>query len=412
MTQRGRLAWLVGVMLTSTMSLARAEPAEIEPGRVVILGLQSNFPSEAWPDVEQQIAAELRVMGLVVDRAEAIVDGASSRLDDLILHAHDLGAVAGVVVSRDRDDVEIQLWLDDESTDLIVRRRLPSNEVQGPDAVSHVALTTAELLYASLLEINLITPLGTSLPATLENAVAEPLDESPISDDVSDSSHESEPTAPPPSTNLPVESEEQSEAMPTEEAVVEASPRVPRHRRNAYRFRARARLDVSIPFDPPSAMVAIDVGGGYRPVSWFVIDIDAQVTASPYAITSMWGQSNHYHAAFRASVSFEPFPRGPVRLGFGFGGGLLAAWTRGYSYESNYLGSTEEIIVGLMAVSIRLAIPISSRIRMLIASSLSFTLPRIQVIHARDNVANIGQPLLDIGVGVEWGLGRRLAENR
>jgi hypothetical protein len=124
---------------------------------------------------------------------------------------------------------------------------------------------------------------------------------------------------------------------------------------------------------------------------------------SPYVVRKWNGSSQRYLAMLCAYLTFEPWPRARVSPGLGVGGGLLIAWTHGEA-RVGFEGNRDTTAVGSISASFHLGIGLTPSLRLLVRADIDIAVPDIDVRFAGDPVAVIGRPLLDIVIGIEWGM--------
>ncbi len=111
---------------------------------------------------EYRIKAELESTGFTVEMFDMDFREDTQRIVDLRAHAHN--AAAAIICRLSAGNVEI--WIADKVTNKTVLRKvaIPQDE----DAESFVAISTVELLRASLLEIHTVSELTGTVPPTKE----------------------------------------------------------------------------------------------------------------------------------------------------------------------------------------------------------------------------------------------------
>ncbi len=135
-----------------------AAPALAVSGKVVLLELGASFSDEAWPAAEVRTEAELTAVGFEVVRVSGVAREDVERREELESAAAKQDAVAALSIRRVTRDRAVEFWIADSVTGKISVRRVPSRQLQSPDAASLTGLHIVELLRASLLELQIMPP--------------------------------------------------------------------------------------------------------------------------------------------------------------------------------------------------------------------------------------------------------------
>jgi hypothetical protein len=399
---RSRLAVALVILLTAAP--AAAQDPVLGRHRLALLSLGANFPDEAWPEVEQRMAAELAVMGFEVvpfDARSLEVRGLMGELNEVATNLH---AFAGACISFDGGEGIVRVWLDEEGADREVERSFVTDRLHDPDAVARIGLAAAEILQAVLLE----DLLATRAPIANAAAVAAP----PATGGAA-----AVPVSPAPAEARDVPPAAAAVESPAMATTVDGEPR---------RGRIWTALGVSVPFDPLFAQALVTLGGGYRFRDWLSLDAELSVTASPNDVAVPQDDvdflspgsdifSTIYDATLTSQLTFHPWPRArAVRPALGLGVGMFVVWHRMKYYplngiDASFLGGS---VAGIVTASLRFDFPVSRRGTVFVGATVGVAFPYTTIVYFGHRISSVGLPLLETVVGYEWALGRSPSRNR
>ncbi len=378
-------------MIVAALALA-STPVRAEPGVSVIL---LRAAEGRWRAAEERTRDELRVMGVRVDELPD--------QPELTRLMAEHGALAAVRLQRRGDVTDAQVWLADPAGGEARSHRIDALAFDGGEAAALTALRTAELVHTAV-TAHWAEPVTT--PPALAPIVVPELAPLPTREPLVPASDAPLPSPP----HQPL-----APGVPVSDAP-RASPALPEDSLDQVLAALR-------PAAPPSAPPLRRVLGGYATLGggpggagllvgaalalrWElgrVVAMQAELLAatSPTWIDVTAGSLRVGLAGPRAAVVIEPWRLARVSPRIGLNGGLAISWATGRT-ASPLRGGRDLAVVGLLGGSLGAALRLGARLRLYLGVDLSFMVPPVALRVAGDEVAQLGAPLVQGVLGLEW----------
>jgi hypothetical protein len=323
--------------------------------RVVLLGMHDAFPVEAWRAVERRTAAELRALGLDVRRATARAVGAEARVRELRQAARQARAIGALRIARRDGKHLVQLWVYDALTQKTVMHETTVADEGGEDAAAVVAFRLVGLLHASLLELRMRgrgRARPTKVPPLVHKLVAQRLE-----------------------------------------------PPRPRHPGRWQLWGGPSVMLVDLGASPGASL---QLGGGWRPVSWLLLGLEAAFPLSWSLVDpdDPRGEAHVMAFAAKALARVEPWVDLRASPGIELGAGIAALRAEGQATPPHH-ASAEWTATALFVLRLRLAIRLG-RTHLVPFFSLGALLPKAPVYFDEEPVVDLGLPLIEAGALVQW----------
>lgn len=320
--------------------------------KVVILTMQQHFDSESWPDVEARVAAELRALGLDVAALVSRAAASDERMAELGAQAAAQGALAAVRVVRRSTGRSVQVWLFDALTGKMLLREIPVPDAEATAAAIDVALQTVELLHASLIELRM--PGG--------KRAARPV-------------------------------------PPVIERIVNRRLALPQPRPGRWSLVAGPAVVANLGAGSPSW--GLDLGVGLRLWRWLSLAASGFVPFVPGELSERDGTATLLPFIVRAGALAEPWRRARLSPALGLGIGLLIARSSGDAPASE-VERVDWVAAALPYAELRLALRITSNVRIVASSTVGLALPTLPIRFAGRAIADVGRPQLSGLLAAEW----------
>ncbi len=317
--------------------------------RIVLLRLAAQLPEEAWPEAEMRVRAELEVHGFEVICIDAQAE-AGDRRQQLESLARQHQAIAGVLLSRKTDESSVQIWLVDEITGKTLIRRLEFDE-SDQDRAALVGLRIVELFHASLIELR--------------------------------TGHPPRRTKKPPAYQM------------------QSVDRLLDHVEPLPAFGLHVGLAGLLPFADGSSGLALDIGGALRMSPHSALVADVELGLQPIQVSSDMGQADLRLFSARLGWQFEWRSQSIFSPLAGLSAGCLALWLTAAD-QGELTGGSDRTISGLISAQLGFRLRISNSFRLLSRFQLSSVLPKIGIEFAGSPVRDLGWPLLDVMIALEW----------
>jgi hypothetical protein len=316
---------------------------------VILVGMRTCCPGEAWPEAEERIRAELTALGLRVETIQGKASGAADAAAALERAARERGAVCAIRASRDAGGAgEVDLWTLDRAPGSGGYRRVRVDGREGGETAAIASFRTIEVLRAGLLA---------PLPAQAGNQGATPAS----------------------GTREPAK-----EQKPAPEPAKRGWPLV--------------RLDLGgSGLGSPGgtgARAAVGLSLGWRPLSFLSAEIDGLASFAGADIEGTEGRSPFYLAAARAFVLYEILDHGSFHPGVGAGGGAVFAWSEG-SATWGYRGVKDDVVAGYAGVAAELGIALFGPVWLRVGGRVGLLLPEVRIMFAGKEVARFGTPMIE-----------------
>jgi len=353
--------FLLSGAIFGALCASRATSFVRAAGRSILL-LQVPLAAGGWPAAERRTVAELGSMGFDVDVlplpiAVAQPSGALGFSNAWGTWAGQAAAqrsaIAVVSVTRvagagDRETVVATIL--DRVTGKTTTRQIGASVSEPPANADSAALLAVELLYSSLLEIEVPHPSRGELP--------------------------------PPTVVT---------SLVREQRLALAPPR----------FGGHIGTSVSVPSGDMSAQPGLAGGISYFQQSWLATTADLRVGAVPAPVSAGDASARVGWATGRLQLLALAWPRGTVTLFLGAGVGWLLAWARGSSVS----GIPTSTSVGgsfLMSAGAGLGARLRPNLRLRLSVDPTVLATPLRVRFGGVEVAHLGRFMLDGMVALEW----------
>ena len=384
MTRSDRVAMAATAAIVAVSLAARDARAD----DTVVTLVQPKAANALAIEATSRLAAELRAAGFVVRAVTSTGGDAREEVERAD------GSFATIAIVPTARGAVADVWIADRVTGKTLVRRVDVLDPARPNAASDLAIRSAELLRASLLEIHQHGRAPADLPAPIARfAGAAP----PVST-----------RAPPVSTHAPLVS---TRAPPVSTRAPPVSTRAPLASTRAARAETReppARgLHASI--EGAVALLASTEGGAsLRPLLRLAIDLPRSISvrlaiAPSVAPTTLIAK--HGTVAMRQTVASVDLaytflaPHARVRPLLSLGGGVFALQVAGDA-NPGFTSQRGQSASGLVSASAGIEVRIASGIRMLADTTVIALLPPQTVSALGEPLARLGRPAFLPSIGL------------
>lgn len=337
--------WALLVTCVSTRAHAQSL------GLVLLDVSAPSAPGKRWPEAEARARAELESAGLDVAEIGAVELDAQRSLDALSRAAQSRHAVAAARIVRFEQPASVEVWIVDEVTGKGTFRRLPLDGLDPSQATSVVALSVVELLNASLLELR-----------------------------AGHAGHG--PQAPSEGVYRLVDRSLGESSAP---------------------YRLAVRGGASIMGSPGglglSAGPALALGLGLLP--GLALEADAAASVIQSSLTAAAGTERVGLGFARLELVWRSSAARRLQAQLGLGGGALFVWARGTAND-HYTAHADFTASALPSAVASIALRVTDSLRMRVGCGAGVALPKVSLEMAGVAVADVGRPLLDGSLSLEW----------